>query len=133
LGTPLLLGGFLRYFRKGSVELYETAIWFGAGICIAIGMNVISNSRMIYGSAHMGANVRVAVCSVIYRKALRLSTTALGETAPGKVINLVANDVNKFDFVFFLFHHLWSAPLSTLIVAYILYHEVGYAGLIGIA
>ncbi|KAL6254635.1 hypothetical protein P5V15_013942 [Pogonomyrmex californicus] len=133
LGTPLLLGGLLRYFRKDSVELYENALWYGAGICIATGINVISGNQTIFGAFHVGAKVRVAVCSVVYRKALRLSKTALGETAPGKVVNLVANDVNRFDLVTIFIHHMWSAPLSALIVAYILYQEVGYAGLIGIA
>ncbi|KAL0104958.1 hypothetical protein PUN28_016534 [Cardiocondyla obscurior] len=133
LGVPLMLGGLLRYFRKDSVELYENALWYGAGICIATGMYVISGNQTIFGAYHVGAKVRVAVCSVVYRKALRLSKTALGETAPGKVVNLVANDVNRFDYVSILIHYMWSAPLSTLIVAYILYQEVGFAGLIGIA
>ncbi|XP_071872525.1 probable multidrug resistance-associated protein lethal(2)03659 isoform X2 [Bombus fervidus] len=69
----------------------------------------------------------------IHPSALRLSKTALGETAPGKVVNLVANDVNRFDLVSIFIHHMWSAPLSTLIIAYFLYIEAGYAGLIGIA
>lgn len=133
LGTPLLLGGLLRYFRKDSIESYENALWYAAGICIATGMNVISGNQTIFGAFHVGAKIRVAVCSVVYRKALRLSKTALGETAPGKVVNLVANDVNRFDLVSIFIHHMWSAPLSALIVAYILYQEVGYAGLIGIA
>ncbi|XP_018346781.1 PREDICTED: multidrug resistance-associated protein 4-like [Trachymyrmex septentrionalis] len=133
LGTPLLLGGLLRYFRKDSVEPYENALWFGAGICIANGVNVISGNQALFGAFHVGVKVRVAVCSVVYRKALRLSKTALGETAPGKVINLVANDVNRFDLVSIVIHYMWSAPLSALIVAYILYQQIGYAGLIGIA
>ncbi|KYM85733.1 hypothetical protein ALC53_04514 [Atta colombica] len=129
LGTPLLLGGLLRYFRKDSIEPYENALWFGAGICIATGMNVISGNQTVYRAFHVGTKIRVAICSM----ALRLNKTALGETAPGKVVNLVANDVSRFDFVSFLIHFMWSAPLSALIVAYILYQQVGYAGLIGIA
>lgn len=49
------------------------------------------------------------------------------------MVNLVANDVNRFDLVSIFIHHMWSAPLSTLIIAYFLYIEAGYAGLIGIA
>ena len=45
----------------------------------------------------------------------------------------MANDVNRFDLVSILIHHMWSAPLSALIIAYFLYNEAGYAGLIGIA
>lgn len=45
----------------------------------------------------------------------------------------MANDVNRFDLVTIFLHYMWSAPLSAIIVAYILYSEVGYSGLIGIA
>ncbi|XP_014467770.1 PREDICTED: multidrug resistance-associated protein 4-like [Dinoponera quadriceps] len=133
LGTPLLLGGLLRYFRKDDALPYEIALCYAAGICVATAVNVLSGNQTIFGAFHVGAKVRVAVCSLVYRKALRLSKTALGETAPGKIVNLVANDVNRFDLVSIFIHHMWSAPLSALVVAYILYTEVGYAGLIGIA
>lgn len=49
------------------------------------------------------------------------------------MVNLVANDVNRFDLVSIFIHHMWSAPISMLIIAYFLYTEAGYAGLIGIA
>ncbi|XP_076168369.1 ATP-binding cassette sub-family C member 4 [Ptiloglossa arizonensis] len=133
LGTPMLLGGLLRYFRKNTNETYETALLYAGGICLATAVNVITFNQAIFGAFHVGAKIRVAACSVVYRKALRLSKTALGETAPGKVVNLVANDVNRFDLVSIFIHYMWSAPLSGLIIAYILYIEAGYAGLIGIA
>lgn len=133
LGTPILLGGLLRYFKKSMNETYETALLYAAGICIATAINVITLNQAIFGAFHIGAKIRVATCSVVYRKALRLSKTALGETAPGKVVNLVANDVNRFDLVSIFIHHMWSAPISMLIIAYFLYTEAGYSGLIGIA
>ncbi|OAD54851.1 hypothetical protein WN48_06051, partial [Eufriesea mexicana] len=133
LGTPILLGGLLRYFKKNTHETYETALLYAAGICLATAVNVITLNQAIFGAFHVGARIRVATCSLVYRKALRLSKTALGETAPGKVVNLVANDVNRFDLVSIFIHHMWSAPLSALIIAYFLYIEAGYAGLIGIA
>jgi len=68
LGTPLLLGGLLRYFRKDSAETYENALLYAAGICLVTGINVISANQTIFGAFHVGAKVRVAVCSVVYRK-----------------------------------------------------------------
>ncbi|XP_043486928.1 ATP-binding cassette sub-family C member 4-like isoform X2 [Polistes fuscatus] len=133
LGTPLLLGGLLRYFRKGGGETYQTALLYASGICIATAISVITINQTIFKAFHIGAKVRIAACSVVYRKALRLSQTALGDTAPGKVVNLVANDVNRFDLVSIFIHHMWSAPLSALIIAYFLYTEAGYSGLFGIA
>lgn len=68
LGTPLVLGGLLRYFRKDSVETYEIALCYAAGICVATAINVVSGNQAIFGAFHVGAKVRVAVCSLVYRK-----------------------------------------------------------------
>lgn len=66
-------------------------------------------------------------------QALRLSQTALGETSPGKVINLLSNDVSRFDAASFFFNALWISPLLTFIVGCLLWKEVGSAGLVGIS
>lgn len=66
-------------------------------------------------------------------QALRLSQTALGETSPGKVINLLSNDVSRFDAASFFFNALWISPLLTFIVGCLLWNEVGSAGLVGIS
>ncbi|XP_043465526.1 ATP-binding cassette sub-family C member 4-like [Leptopilina heterotoma] len=133
LGTPILLSGFLQYFRPKTEVPYQTALLFAGGICLFSCLTVISLNQSIYGSLHVGGRIRVAICSLVYRKALKLSKTALEETARGKIVNLVANDVNRFDFVSIFIHYMWLAPLSALIIAYLLYSEAGYAGLIGIA
>lgn len=70
--------------------------------------------------------------NLIFFQSLRLSQTALGETAPGKVVNLLSNDVNRFDFVTLFLNSMWIAPLATLIIGTLLWHEIGIAGLIGI-
>ncbi|XP_068992206.1 probable multidrug resistance-associated protein lethal(2)03659 isoform X2 [Neodiprion pinetum] len=133
LGTPILLGGLLSYFKKDSNVMLEEALYYAGGIALASAVNVITLNQAIFGAFHIGGRIRVAVCSLVYRKALNLSMTALGETAPGKVVNLVANDVNRFDVVSVFLHYLWSAPISTLIITYFLYNKAGWAGIIGIA
>lgn len=62
-----------------------------------------------------------------------MSQTALGQTAPGKVVNLLSNDVSRFEWVSLCLNAMWIAPLLTIIVGCLLWNEIGYAGLIGIA
>lgn len=60
-----------------------------------------------------------------------MSKKALGETASGQVVNLLSNDVARFDIVSIFIHHMWVSPTAALIVMYFLWVEAGYAGVIG--
>ena len=63
---------------------------------------------------------------------LRLSQTSLGETASGKVLNLLSNDVSRFDMMTLLLNTLWTAPVLSIIVTCLLWREIGVAGLAGV-
>lgn len=119
--------------RKDSTMLHRDAVLYAVAIVALNGMNALLVNQFFILAMHNGMKVRVAVCSVIYRKALRLSQTALGETAPGKVVNLLSNDVNRFDIVSLFLNAMWTAPLMAIISGYLLWTTVGWAGMIGIA
>lgn len=63
---------------------------------------------------------------------LRLSKKSLGETAAGQVVNLLSNDVNRFDFVTLALHYLWIAPLQIVLVTYLIWIEMGVSTLAGV-
>ena len=75
--------------------------------------------------------LRVAHCSFIYRKALRLSRKAQGESTIGQMVNLLSNDVNRFDYSAFFVHYFWVGPLQFLIVLYISWASIGPACFVG--
>ncbi|XP_052900938.1 ATP-binding cassette sub-family C member 4-like [Anopheles moucheti] len=131
LAQPIFLGWLLLYFRKDSEVTRESAFLYAGAIVLLNALSVITINQYVLGSFQNGMKVRIAVCSVIYRKALRLSRTALGDTAPGKVVNLLSNDVNRFDIVSVFLHSMWSAPLLAIVIGILLYIEIGVAGLIG--
>lgn len=68
-----------------------------------------------------------------YCQALRLSQKSLIETSPGKIVNLLSNDVSRFEIISLLVHPLWASPLLTISAAYILWQETQWAGMIGLA
>lgn len=130
---PLLLGQLLQFFRKDNTTLTKDDAWMAAGGIVGVSLfSAFNMNQFVYQSFITGMRVRIAVCSTIYRKATKLSQNALGDTAPGKVVNLLSNDVNRFDLVSVFIHSMWSAPLFAIVVGYLLFQEVGYAGFVGI-
>lgn len=72
-------------------------MYYAGALIFLNALSALSINQYILASFQNGMKVRIAVCSTVYRKALRLSKTALGDTSPGKVVNLLSNDVNRFD------------------------------------
>lgn len=132
LFQPILLGWLLGYFKPGSTTTKEDAYLFAGGLFLLTMLSMLMFNHFTVGAFHIGMRVRAACCSLVYRKSLRLSRTALGETAAGKVVNLLSNDVSRFDMVSIFLHSMWTAPLSAIIITYFLFVSAGYAGLIGI-
>ncbi|XP_011702530.1 PREDICTED: probable multidrug resistance-associated protein lethal(2)03659 [Wasmannia auropunctata] len=131
---PLLVGQMLRYFNTLEVDkFYAYGCAIGVILCSAVNVFVVHPYMM--GILHMGMKVRVACCSLIYRKTLKMTRTALGETTIGQAVNLLSNDVNRFDVSIIFLHYLWLGPLETIIITYVMYHVigVGVSSIIGVA
>ncbi|KAG5343188.1 L259 protein, partial [Acromyrmex charruanus] len=131
---PLLVGQMLLYFNTMGVDKsYAYGCAVGVILCSALNVFVIHPYMM--GILHMGMKVRVACCSLIYRKTLKMTRTALGETTIGQAVNLLSNDVNRFDVSIIFLHYLWLGPLETIIITYVMYHvlDVGVSSIIGVA
>lgn len=82
---------------------------------------------------HISMKLRVSCSAMIYRKTLKLSQRALGQTTVGQLVNLLSNDVSKFDQGFVLAHYIWIGPIQTVVGTYMIYREIGIATFGGIA
>ncbi|XP_049304937.1 ATP-binding cassette sub-family C member 4 isoform X3 [Bactrocera dorsalis] len=80
----------------------------------------------------MGARVRIACCSLIYRKTLRLSMRSAGQTPAGYLINLLSNDVNRLDYAFIYMHWIWIMPLNAMLICYLIWRGIGWAAVVGV-
>ncbi|KAJ8983672.1 hypothetical protein NQ317_003459 [Molorchus minor] len=132
LSQPLLISKLLEYYEPNQTKMKIGDAYMYAGlIVLATLINVLCIHNYQLRVMHLGMKVRVATCSLVYRKALKLSKTALAETTIGQMVNLLSNDVSRFDFAGQHIHNLWLAPVATVIVMYLVYAYVGTTGLIG--
>lgn len=65
-------------------------------------------------------------------QALKLTKSAAVDGLNGQVINLMSNDVARFDVTMGFVHDLWKGPVELVLMGYFIYREIGYYGLTGI-
>ena len=56
----------------------------------------------------------------------------MGQVAVGKLVNLLSNDVQRFDIASGFLHYIWIMPIETAIAFGVMYHSVGWAAVAGI-
>ncbi|KAM5288773.1 ATP-binding cassette sub-family C member 4 isoform 1-T1 [Ctenodactylus gundi] len=133
---PIFLGKIINYFENydptDSVALYK-AYGYATVLTVCTLFLAILHHLYFYHVQCAGMRLRVAMCHMIYRKALRLSNMAMGKTTTGQIVNLLSNDVNKFDQVTIFLHFLWAGPLQAIAVTALLWMEIGISCLAGMA
>ncbi|XP_075538961.1 ATP-binding cassette subfamily C member 4-like isoform X1 [Dermacentor variabilis] len=130
---PVMLGWVVRYFAApesiSKTEFYLSA----AGVSILGGMHIFTHHPYFFNMQRMGMRIRIACCSLVYRKALRLSQAALSKTAVGQMVNLLSNDVNRFDQSVLFVPYLVAGPLQTAIITWVLWQHLGISCIAGIS
>lgn len=61
-----------------------------------------------------------------------MNQVSLGDIAAGKLVNLMSNDVARFDYSFMFLHQLWIIPVQAAVVLYLLFEAAGWAPFVGL-
>ncbi|XP_055548416.1 multidrug resistance-associated protein 1-like [Wyeomyia smithii] len=101
---------------------------FGTSMLIAL-----LNGQYFYNTFLTGFRIRTGLISGIYRKALRISSSAKKDTTVGEIVNLMAVDAQRFFELTSYLHILWSGPLIIALCLYLLYEILGVAVFAGLA
>lgn len=129
---PVALSLMLTYWEPGSTMSYEQAVYCATAVIMMSLIIAFLNHHGTYSTQQFGMKVRIAACSLIYRKVMRMSSGALAQTTAGQVVNLLSNDVNRFDYAFIYTHFIWILPLQVVVVCYLIYLKIGYAAIVGV-
>ncbi|XP_042369269.1 ATP-binding cassette sub-family C member 4-like [Plectropomus leopardus] len=133
---PLLLGNIILYFENydpsDQRSLYVVYGYAAAMSLSSFGLTILQHFYY-YNVQRIGMKMRVAMCHMIYRKALGLSSGSMGQTTTGQIVNLLSNDVNRFDEITLNLHYLWVGPLQGMVIIVFLWYEIGPSCLAGVA
>ncbi|XP_067013839.2 ATP-binding cassette sub-family C member 4 isoform X2 [Anabrus simplex] len=124
-----LIDSFYRDSATADVTWYRS--WYAAGL-------ITCSLCCIFGLAHFynrgkenGMRIRVALCSLLYRKVLRLNKCTTAKSAAAQAINLMTNDVIRFDEAPFKLDGLLT-PIQAVVVTACVWHLMGVSAVIGI-
>lgn len=129
----MLVTQLLSYYGPEAQDKNKDEAYIYGGLLIFITFfTVLIFHNFQLRMMEVGARVRVAACALVYRKALKLSKSSLAHTTIGQMVNLLSNDISRFENIQHL-HNLWIAPLECIVTMYLLYFYVGVTGLAGTA
>ncbi|XP_055022842.1 ATP-binding cassette sub-family C member 4-like [Boleophthalmus pectinirostris] len=132
---PLLLGKIILFFENYDPN-DDQSLWLACTYAAAISLSTFGLTFLqhlyYYNSQRIGMKMRVAVCHMIFKKALQLSTESVGRTTTGQIVNLLSNDVNRFDEITLNLHYLWIGPLQAAVILALLWYEIGLSCLAGV-
>ncbi|XP_050294891.1 ATP-binding cassette subfamily C member 4-like [Anthonomus grandis grandis] len=128
---PIFLAYYIQFYQNPRESFKDVKRgWLLGGAVVGLSFTkVILEHYCNMGVQRIGMRVRVAACSLIYRKLLRLNQASLGKTAAGQLVNLLSNDVIRFDMISWFLHYFWITPVLFVIAFYIMYTYVGLAAL----
>ncbi|XP_050316874.1 ATP-binding cassette sub-family C member 4 [Bactrocera neohumeralis] len=117
----------------------EDPLWFVFNDIYCLGTILVTSTLLSCFLIHhvdlrqrlLGGRMRIACCSLIYRKTLRLSMRSVGQTPAGYLINLLSNDVNRLNIGFVYMHWIWIMPLNAMLICYLIWLRIGWAAVVG--
>ncbi|VVC32367.1 Hypothetical protein CINCED_3A020730 [Cinara cedri] len=131
---PILFGGFLMYFTPVGINNVDKkhAYMYALGLVMNLMLCIILNRYVMSELSHCGMKIQVACSSKIYRKALRLSKLSLEDSTAGLAINLLSNDLNRFEEGLRCVNYVWLCPFTSIAIIYYMWLEIGVSCLFGV-
>lgn len=131
---PVCLGGFVDYFShsSGSNTTLNDAYWYALGIISTSVFYLFTYHPFNLFMFKSIYKMRVACSGLIYQKALRIPKSSSEDGQTGKIINLLSNDLAKFDEGLIQIHDLWGSPLRAVIFFTFIYMEIGSSSFVGL-
>lgn len=130
--SPQILSALITF-----TESEDEPVW--KGYMYAVLMIVCAQIQsLVLGQYFMkmflaGLRIRTGVISAVYRKALRISSSARKESTVGEIVNLMSVDAQRFMDLTSYINMLWSAPLQIALALYFLWDLLGPSVLAGLA
>lgn len=124
----------LNYYQPNQMLIREQQmIIYMVAVILLLFFFTLEFHNSILNLGALGMKLRVACSSLLYKKALSMNRKTLGDSSNfGQVVNILSNDVNRFDYAFQFAQYVLVAPLEIIISAYNLDTTLGHSTITGV-
>ncbi|KAJ2946418.1 hypothetical protein O0L34_g12457 [Tuta absoluta] len=129
---PVVFSELLNYWVVDSTMSQLEASYYALALILINFTTMMCQHHNSKFTLRFSMKIKVACSALLYRKMLRINQVSIGETAAGKLVNLLSNDVARFDYSFMFLHNLWVVPVQVAVVLYLLWQTAGYAPFVGL-
>ncbi|XP_023219035.1 multidrug resistance-associated protein 4-like [Centruroides sculpturatus] len=130
-GQAYFLGSTVRYFENREEWNYYNVYLTIAGFFTVTAIYLFTHNTNLFMTEYYSMKLKVAFCTLIYRKAIRLSSSSLEKSNVGQMVNLLANDVGKFQNKVFSISSLFTSPFFIIFSILMLWQYYGWTILMG--
>ncbi|KAH1004933.1 ATP-binding cassette sub-family C member 4 [Dendroctonus ponderosae] len=131
---PRVISKFVAYFDPSQESVSRSEAYKYAAFVILV--NVISciyNHNYQQLIMEYSVAVRASLCSLIYRKALKLNSVDFSESSSmGKVVTLITKDVHSIDGAMMFLNDMWIGAIQVAVITFMLYRRIGASVFVGI-
>ncbi|XP_022998363.1 ABC transporter C family member 13 isoform X3 [Cucurbita maxima] len=128
---PMLLNRLIRFLQQGS----RTSD--GYFLAISLGLTSIFKSfldtQYTFHLSKLKLKLRSSIMTIIYQKCLSISLAERSQFSSGEIQTFMSVDTDRTVNLCNSFHDMWSLPLQIGLALYLLYVQVKFAFLSGIA
>ena len=141
MAQPFMLQALVTYLEqpldmKPDHEKYisfSTARLMASGIVITSIMLQVSRHYGLFLTATLGNKIRTAVSTMLYKKLLKMSSSSCKEADVGQILNIIANDLTRFEDLASDIHAIPLAPIITVMVIIFTYQLIRESCFVGLA
>eukprot|EP00257_Ricinus_communis_P013433 XP_015570862.1 ABC transporter C family member 13 isoform X2 [Ricinus communis] len=128
---PLLLNKLIRFLQRGSAH------WDGYLLALSLGLTSVLKSfldtQYSFHLAKLKLKLRASIMTVIYQKCLCVTLAERSKFSEGEIQTFMSVDADRTVNLCNSFHDVWSLPLQIGVALYLLYTQVKFAFLSGLA
>ncbi|CAK4758396.1 unnamed protein product [Aphanomyces euteiches] len=130
--APMVMKLMIDFLRDPSAEL-STGLYYALAIFVAGVVQSFSLRQYFFLCFETGMRFRSAVVTAVYEKSLVIAASAKAKKSTGEITNLMSIDGERLEDLPTGLHAIWYALFQILGSSYLLYLQMGYSFLAGVA